>query len=43
MSIFNQYKEPIFLNNSTSLQDQINQLEELESKLSEVGNKKGYL
>lgn len=40
MSIFNQYKEPIFLNNSTSLQDQINQLEALESKLNDVGKEK---
>ena len=40
MSIFNQYKEPIFLNNSASLQDQINQLEALESKLNDVGKEK---
>ncbi|WP_041140056.1 HRDC domain-containing protein [Beduini massiliensis] len=40
MSIFNQYKEPVFLNTSTSLQDQIHQLKELESKLNDDGKER---
>ncbi|MFQ9922890.1 MAG: HRDC domain-containing protein [Beduini sp.] len=40
MSIFSQYKEPIFLNKSSSLQEQIDQLKELEPKLNEVGREK---
>lgn len=40
MSIFSQMKEPVFLNTSSSLENQVTQLKELESSLNEMGQEK---